>query len=611
MGTILKLNEYRLLQHSSIFDKDRDHWILEILNEKRNLALNKKILEKRGFSNDDIEFIKSNKDIWLQEARNQWKQVDVFKKTDKIPCDLCNKKHHIMCIAENKKTKKIINVGTTCIDTLGDEISRSSKKLVTNNRERWNLEEIQHIFPGIRKKIDFWKDFLQQTPLIIPFYLSKKYTLLGVKIKQTFEKAVKSNNLIPHIAELHQLFAQEKRIKNSIDRYCNMHMDTDFIYTREIYNDLAIKQTNALNEINEIICSKKVATIDWKSAHRINTIMFLEKFANCFNNSVQVLKIVDVKRGKFIIQFTHLQDVLFSMSSTIFIQNLGDAIFLNTDLSNVLNERINDCLSNLSLLQTSSEENNILTLIHSIIRKKLNMERYFPEKDSELNNSIKNQIKRLERKMTSKEKIDELERLISINWSSIARYNNNISIRYKLFSRGEYPDFLFYIPLKYAIPNIRKLYKTRNDNLSKFEEIIENYVFLGHKQIAKAISDIIKDENYSNSITLRNELNRILRLKYFDEDKYFWELHNLKDKIIDYRKYKHPYIDYYNSSTNNIHRITKEEFLEYGKNILLFSGKNRNLEIQKLIDRILYGKTQTKEDYRKDAMVSVAASELS
>ncbi|HBI2043413.1 TPA: hypothetical protein I0H37_RS15030 [Enterococcus faecalis] len=331
MATILDLSTFRLIQYSQYDEFINKKFLMRnLFGNNRNTRLTDKDLLSMGFDIQDIEYIGNNKDIWLNLARKQWKHIKTKKKEKKEPCALCNTKHNIMCYVRNKKNGKVINVGGFCVETLGDEISKEHKGLVKNAKEAYNLQKIQETLPEIRITIEKWNEYVKQTPLIVPNFLSKEYIDVGEKLKENFRKAIKYTNNDRYIAELHSLYDRGMDLKDKIINYCETYKDEKYIITRELYEDMRRNQPKQCVKIMEILSEESVVKVNFQTAYRINSEIFLNQVKQDYNSVLSYLKINSVQNNQFYLSFDKIKGIIFKVSSSDFLQVFGELIFGKT-----------------------------------------------------------------------------------------------------------------------------------------------------------------------------------------------------------------------------------------------------------------------------------------
>lgn len=614
MVTILDLSSYRLIQFSEYneFLNSRSR-MRELFQENRNTGLTDKDILLKGFSLQDIEYIKDNKDIWLNLARKQWKHINTQKKAKKESCDLCNTKHNLMCYIRNKKNGKIINVGGICVETLGDDISKEHGGLIKNAQEAYNFQKIQETLPKIRSTAEKWNDYLKTTSLIAPNFLTSEYMSIGRKIKDILRKAIKTTNNDHYIKELRSLVGRGTNIKIKIKNYCESYKDEKYIITRELYEDMKKNQPQQCNKIIEILSKEPVVKVNYQTAHRINSEIFLNQVQQEFNSLLKTLNIDYVQNGQFYLSFHRIKGIIFKVSSSNFLQVFGELIFKNIDKNFSEENAVKEIVEYVSFDMGKSKIDVYEQIDKKLTNQYFQYKRYHPETDYKLNGVIKQKIEEIGKKQHAKKELERLSNLIYSQWENTQKNNDvldNIFDSIMLFSGLSLKISLLSQFKVEFIKSRMKFFLKYNNFTRALEKIAELYDILDQPVFSNKIRDLNRNSNLEKDSEARYEIERLLTYEvYLSDKKVNKELEELKDKILDYHQYKHDYVDYVNTSMNEdkIYRVRKEDYLNIGKYLLLFDEEIYSI---KLLNEIKASEKVNRDNYRKHAMISLESSKI-
>src|SRR5690606_3616996 len=122
------------------------------------------------------------------------------------------------------------------------------------------------------KIIDNWKSFIDNLPIMIPYDLEKRYTILGQEAKKIYNDFLEIKIGENKIEDLKGILTKRTKLVNNINKYVEENINNKFIATKSIIQwlkknnlDLAIQM---LREDN--------AHIKWRTAPRIKEIGFMK-----------------------------------------------------------------------------------------------------------------------------------------------------------------------------------------------------------------------------------------------------------------------------------------------------------------------------------------------
>lgn len=611
MAVIIELAMYRLLQYSDIFDEKSDARIHKLFKQDRKTGLSYEDVEAMGFGKDDIQFINENKDTWINLARKQWKHVKTRKREKKEHCELCNTKHNLMCFVKNKKNGKLLNIGGTCVETFGDDISKEHSSLIKNASEMHNFEKIQKTIPTIRSTSEKWNDFLKQTPLIVPVSLSGKYRSIGREINDTFKKAIKTSNNSQLIKKLGTLLGKGGRVKGQINSYCRKYETEKYILSRELYEDMLRNQSSECNRIVELASKESVVKITYQIAHRVRSEIFLKQAMADLNILLRNFQIITLKNGMFYLSFRKHKDILFNVDTSDFLKIFGELLFNNSENFSE-HSAIQELIEYLNF-----DVNKSMLDVYSVIDNKLQdgtfkYTRYNPQSDYQLNGIIRDDIKKTEIKQNTRQELEIVKEKIINSWEKTQSANDYLDLFYDriMFLSGDtLTNSLISVFSRDHISFRINLFLKYQNFTSELDKLVELYSKLNQNDISNSIKRLNQSKNVGNVIEKRYEVERLLEYKvYLTDAEIGVKLESLKDQIVDYQRYKHDYVDYVNEQEKDkVIRVKKSDFLNIGKYLVL---SKKSVYKTKALNMIKSAKKIDKNNYRKEAMISIEAQKM-
>lgn len=626
---IFKLKEYRLIQNSTLGDSLSMGNLKTLFSKKRKSGLLPKDFLAEGLLESDILFAHENKDSWLAIARSEWKHTKTSHENQTKPCDLCTRAHIVMCYVKNIKNGRIINVGGNCVKLFGDELSRRHLNGAKSEKELLNLGKIQEVIPKIKSLSANWSRFQDEIFVIPSNRLMNKYLQIGDKIEDTLKRGIKESNNDSEIKELQELIESGNVVKKKIEKFSSENLLVQFILNRPLFEEMKRSQPNDYRKIKDTIVDEHQSRITWGTAHRIKAPSFLEAFKEAFNDNSTSINIMELRSGKYLIKFNELSSLYFQINTSSFIFNCGDIVFSPDDAS-THKERIDGMLDDLKAYGRTSIEQAI-KLISSELEHHFKYKRYNPRNDFDLNGSIRKKLSQVDAHRTMKNEVKDM-------WAKLDRIKYEaqqitlINDMYLNFLWNYYQDESFNADKEYA--KIIKLCKEVSDieeenmlsilaNPPKKLLIFNKAEFIVYLQKIKGIYDKIGRFDISQNVKLlernidftdKSSADLYQKIRATDVFKSDIELdkeeEKLNDSIINFDRYKGTAIEFIDSDSNMIISVEKEKFCQQGLPLVFSEYINKKASLDKLKDFLSGVKKLTKEQYRKNMLVSIESSKL-
>ncbi|MBC2243147.1 hypothetical protein HCB25_03640 [Listeria booriae] len=600
---VFRLEECRLIQHSTVMEALSNVSLKELFSVKRKSGLAPKDFLKAGCSERDILFASENKDIWLSLARSEWKHTKTKYTEKKKPCDLCNTPHKVMCYVTNDKNGNILNVGGTCVGIFGDEVSRRHLNGVKSEKELNNLAKIQKAIPKIKSLSSKWSKFADEIYIIPPNRLMNQYLAIGDQIEETLKRGIKNSDNKSEIEKLQELINKGNTLKDKMNKFSEENSCVDFILNRDLLEEMRRVQPVEYVEIKNKIVDENSSRVSWATAHRIKAHSFLENFKEAFNSKNIGINIVELRGGKYIIQFDDIRTLYFQISTKSFILNCGDIVFNHEDTPTQI-ERIEGMVEYLDIFGGPSQDKAI-ELISNASEQQLKYKRYNPRKDFDLNGQIKQELSQLRGYKTMKNEVTdtwaELDRL-NYEAQKIARINNK-HLNQDASKDSNLLSMLSSKPNKILIFNTSMVIV----HLRKIREI---YHKIGSLEVAQDIEILERNIDFMNKSSSA-AYQKIRATTVFKSDaEIAKDEERLKDSIINFDKYNGTTIDFIDSDNNMIVSVEKGLLCQHGTPLIFSKYVNKKVSLDRL-NRFLEGvKKITKEQYRKNILISIESSRL-
>ncbi|NKC67353.1 hypothetical protein [Vagococcus fluvialis] len=608
MAVILDVSDYRLLQYSTVIDETSDCRVLEIFQDERKNGLTDFELEEK-YDNSVVVFINQNKESWLSLARKEWRHARTIKKQKKIPCDLCDTSHNLMCFVSNRKNNLELNVGGTCVTTFGDEISKEHNGFIKNAQEQHNFEKIQKVLPTIRSDSENWNKYLDKTSIIIPDNLSKRYKDIGRNLRGKLNNAIKQADNEKLIHQMELLLLEGEEVKKQINRYCVSHENDEFILTRELYLDIKKTQPTTSSYVIELLTNQPVVAITYQTAHRIQSELFLKKILFKIKLKLESIEILDVINGYVYYSLLKKQGYVFKTPTSIFLISFGQIAF---DSCYVINEKMAiQEISNSTEIDIPKSSANVYDIFETKINKKSDYKLYNPNKDKKLNAPIKTQIKNINSEMNNIKVINDIKNNILNEWERVQKVNDESDLFYDRLNFYNTIDsnkyFLSLFKFEQVL-NRKKLFHQYNSFSSKILKVSRFYQAVGYEKVSKDMEMLLQVEDYSNNVHSRNDMETLLladiRVNKLQLEE---KVKDLEGQILDYDLYKHEYVDFIDNE-DNIYRVCKQEYILIARNYLL---EVDSYSLNKLVKLIRASKKIDRDSYRRDAIISFEARLIS
>lgn len=333
MKKIIDKKERNLLIYSNYINKIPElSVLLNLLHTNEAIELN-----SSGLTDELSQLIVTNKSLWLDMSRSEWKlrkelPLITNKSLDRKKwkkCSLCYtpNKHEYYIL--NKLSGKIINVGGECVKNfLGDEIGSISSHVLKNPEAAILYEKLQNEFPIIKDILFNDKIYLSQSEYILPSLLSEKFEKKRKRISK-----ILNNYLNKKVESLDRdLFNSE------LKKYVNIKKEIEdfkFKSRKEIWScplSLAreikmIQKENYTKIINSI--ERNNGRISFSIAPMIQVESFLKLFMKEFNQlNSDKIKITGYSIGRITFNYIDSNNILsFTISSGDFINFFSKEVF--------------------------------------------------------------------------------------------------------------------------------------------------------------------------------------------------------------------------------------------------------------------------------------------
>jgi len=328
---VIDKKERNLLINSVYLRKSKN------LREILTLLEKSESVDSKMISSGLKEQIYSNKPLWLDMSRAEWKLRKINpkltnKSLDKSKwkrCSLCYTKNKHEYYIVNKSTKKELNIGGECVKKfLGDEIGSISKHVLKNPKAAILYEELQNEYPIVQKILFDDKTYLQNSNFVLPTLLKTSFTKIRKKMQKTLNNYLsgKAKNLDKTMFESY--LKEYELIKNEIETFIFKSESNNWSCPKKLSKEIERIQSDSSGHIIQSIESNS-GLISFSIAPEIRVPIFLNTFMVEFNKIPhKLIKIIDYGIGT--IKFEYSEDQLsyvFSVSSSVFISFFSKEVF--------------------------------------------------------------------------------------------------------------------------------------------------------------------------------------------------------------------------------------------------------------------------------------------
>ncbi|NAA43529.1 hypothetical protein GUJ44_13215 [Enterococcus faecalis] len=333
MKKLIEKKERNLLIYSNYISKiPKLSVLLNLLHTNEALDPN-----SSGLTNELSQLIVTNKSLWLDMSRSEWKlrkelPLITNKSLDRKKwkkCSLCYtpNKHEYYIV--NKLSGTIINVGGECVKSfLGDEIGSISTHVLKNPKAAILYEKLQSEFPIIKDILFNDKTYLSQSEYILPSLLSEKFEKKRKRISKILNnylnKKVESLDRDLFYIELKEYVNIKKEIEDFKLKSRKEIWSCPLSLAREIK---VIQKENYPKIINSI--ERNNGRISFSIAPMIQVESFLKLFMEEFNQlNFDKIKITGYSIGRITFNYIDSNNILsFTISSADFINFFAKEVF--------------------------------------------------------------------------------------------------------------------------------------------------------------------------------------------------------------------------------------------------------------------------------------------
>ncbi|MFC6347580.1 hypothetical protein [Vagococcus carniphilus] len=609
---LFSLQEYRLLQLSSIiFETQSYHWLKPFFREVRNSGVNEDYFVKKNITSDQLVSIKANKDLWIQQARLEWKYKNAKVFTENQECNLCNQPHLETCYFENKRNKKIIQVGTTCLYTLGDEYEKSRNRELKSERELNNISEIQKSIPDIRNIVDDWSLYLSRTPVVVSRDLEKEYREVCKKLVNLYNKTVKSKNINENLLKLLEVYEQLLLVKLKINTFIENNKKRKYVLSRSIFDEMKFNQLNYANII-DVITGQYNSVITIQTAHKIKSKTFYECFVGDFNKLNKDIKIESVNDFSFKISFKHAKGINFLINGEAFIFSFSDLV-LDKPVYDSDSERLEDMLKDIRFFDSSNSEE----AINRVLREtNIKYKAYNFKRDSSINKEVKEELRSIKRMIDSKNDYNRI--LYNINsilyefeeCQKINKYYSLYASEVNQKNKDDYKEQIRKKISKLDRSNIKILIGLNDKETLEVNERQSVMVEFNSTRLNRELQELKKKLIFisnANTDKLVDEVNKLMEISITENSKDFYgrfgviktyslpndtELETLKEelmeKIIDVSRMKNSLFEFVYEG--NIVKVEREKLAVETIRYLLVNDKDKKKKFEKAIETYIENK---------------------
>lgn len=268
----------KILLESEIIKNNDYKWLADLLKQDKNHIV--KYSQLDGIEESKRTFMTSSLFTKLYEvACDEWVIDRVDEDSNKLECSLCGEKNTMKkYYIRNKKSNKVLNVGSTCITNFRD-IKGSNGKTKEEIDKEWEKQQRQKTlndkYSGIIDKIDNWNKVIDEIPTIIKAELEEKYDNIYSEIQIKYSKFIKNKKVDYSIAsEINALVHKGDEILQEIYKNIEKNKNSEWYITKEI-KDWCYKERDK----NRVIIGflKDRGVVDWRSACRIYEKNFVDK----------------------------------------------------------------------------------------------------------------------------------------------------------------------------------------------------------------------------------------------------------------------------------------------------------------------------------------------
>lgn len=370
----------KILLESEVIKNNEYEWLKNILEKDENHTIKYSQLEELDESKRTFMTSSLFKNLY-SIASDEWEIDHLDEDTQKMECSLCGEKNTIKkYYIKNKKSNKVLNVGSTCITNFKDIKGVNGKSKEEIDKE-WEKQQRQKIlndrYNGIIYKIENWNRRIDEIQTIVNARLEEEYDKIYSEIQIYYKKFIKNKNVDYLIADkINKLVCQGDEILNKINIDIKSKESNEWFITKEI-KEWCLKNKDE----NQIVIKflKEDGIIEWRSACRIYEKNFIEKMLkkleiSLSNSNIKLIGFNE-KNNCIIVNlidgnpYTARIDLNCSYNS--FMKEFGYTIF-DKDTNNKFIDAKEFLIINSSIIDEASLEisvNNIKFLLSKTIRK--------------------------------------------------------------------------------------------------------------------------------------------------------------------------------------------------------------------------------------------------
>lgn len=338
----------KILLESEVIKNEDYEWLKDMLENDENHSI--KYSQLNELDESKKTFMTSSLFSNLYSiASDEWEIDNLNEDGEKLECSLCGEKNTVKkYYIRNKKSNKILNVGSTCITNFKDIKGINGKTKEEIDKE-WEKQQRQKLlndrYNGIIYKIENWQNNIDKIPTIVSEELENEYDKLNRDIQKLYEKFIKNKKLDYSIADkINELVCQGDNILNKIYLDMKEKEKNEWFITKEI-KEWCLKDSNENQVVIRFL--KEDGIIRLRSACRIYEKNFINKIIKKFeiilkNSNIKLIG-YEEKNKSFIVNLIdknpYTNRIDLNCSYKDFMYEFGEKLFEKTYNNNFIDAK--------------------------------------------------------------------------------------------------------------------------------------------------------------------------------------------------------------------------------------------------------------------------------